>query len=64
MSDDRLKLELEPCLDRFNNKYYIAKLKGPFTIDCKNGVSFLVFTANPGEEELQIAHITNPKDRS
>ena len=64
MSDGKFTLELEPGLDRFGKKYYMAKLKGPFLIDCseKNGgVCFMVFVSEEGSEELQISHITSPK---
>lgn len=67
MADGKLNLELEPRVDDFGKKYYIAKLKGPFLIDCseKNGgVAFMVFVSEEGSEELQISHITGPrKDR-
>lgn len=66
MSDGRLTLDLEPRLDDFGKKYYIAKLKGPFLIDCSEksgGVAFMVFVSEEGSEELQISNITGPKFR-
>lgn len=67
MSDGRIHLELEPRLDDFGKKYYVAKLKGPFLIDCSEkaggsgGVAFMIFVSEEGNEELQISQITGPK---
>lgn len=63
----KLTLALEPGIDRFGKKFYVAKLSGPFLIDCSEkpdgsqGVAFLVFISEEGNEELQITHITHPK---
>jgi len=63
-SDGKLILELEPRIDSDNKKYFIAKLRGPFVIDCsKGGVAFLVFTAEEGNEMLQISEITPPRSK-
>jgi hypothetical protein len=64
MSDGKLHLDLEPFIDKHGKKAYVAKLKGPFVIDCSEktgGVAFLIFVSTPGEEEIQISHITEPK---
>lgn len=64
MSDGRIHLELEPRIDDFGKKFYIAKLKGPFLLDCSErtgGVAFMVFVSEEGNEELQISPITGPK---
>lgn len=64
MSDGRIHLELEPRVDDYGKKFYIAKLKGPFLIDCSEkagGVAFMVFVSEEGSEELQISQITTPK---
>lgn len=65
MSDGRIHLELEPRIDDFGKKYYIAKLKGPFLLDCSEraggGVAFMIFVSEEGSEELQISQITGPK---
>lgn len=65
MNDGKIHLELEPKIDDFGKKYYVAKLKGPFLIDCSeragNGVAFMVFISEEGNEELQICNITYPK---
>jgi hypothetical protein len=67
MSDGRLILDLVPNIDDFGKKYYVAKLKGPFLIDCSEkaggGVAFMIFVSEEGSEELQISHITRPKFR-
>lgn len=62
----KLILDLKPEFDRFGKKYYMAKLEGPFLIDCskKNGgVCFMIFVSEEGAEELQIGHITEPKGK-
>lgn len=62
MSNGNLKLELRAEYDRNNKKYYIAKLKGPFTIDCHDeGVAFIVFVSTENEEELHIVQATNKR---
>jgi hypothetical protein len=64
MSDGRIHLELEPRIDDYNKKFYIAKLKGPFLLDCSEkagGIAFMVFVSDEGNEELQISQITGPK---
>jgi hypothetical protein len=58
---DKLKIDLEPQKDRSGNTYYLGKIKGPFTIDCSDGVAFLIFISNPGEEEMNISSITQKK---
>lgn len=66
MSDGRIHLELEPRIDDFGKKFYIAKLKGPFLLDCSEktgGIAFMVFVSEEGNEELQISQLTGPKHR-
>jgi len=60
-TDGKLKLELEPRTDSYGKKFYIAKLKGPVLIDCKDGVAFLVFCSEEGNEELQISSLAKGK---
>lgn len=50
-----LKIELENRLDSKDQVYFIGRLRFPGTIDCSKGVTFLAFTSEVGEEELQIA---------
>lgn len=64
--DGKIHLELEPRIDDYGKKYYIAKLLGPFLIDCSEkagGVSFMVFISQEGSEELQISQITHKKEK-
>jgi len=66
MSDGKIHLDLVPGVDRDGKKYYVAKLKGPFLLDCSEkagGVAFMVFVSEEGNEELQIAQITAPTKR-
>lgn len=55
MSNSNLKINLYERKDRNKRKFYIGKLKGDFNLDFSRGVSFLVFVAEDGSEELQIA---------
>jgi hypothetical protein len=59
---DKLTLQLEAKKDGDDRTYYIAKLKGPVLIDCKDGVAFLIFTSIEGEEEIQICNYLPPKN--
>jgi hypothetical protein len=55
MSVNNLKVELEPREDREKNIFYLGKIQFPGRIDLYNGVTFLIFISEDGEEELQIA---------
>lgn len=57
MSIGRFTLPLEAKIDGNGQKYFIATIKGPITINCKDGVCFFIFTSEPGSEELQIADL-------
>jgi hypothetical protein len=61
MADDKLSIHLERRQDEHGDTFYIGKIKGPFTIDCKDGVAFLIFVSELDSEELQIANLTKPK---
>lgn len=63
MSDGRLYIELEPQVDKNGHTFYVGKLKAPVLIDAKDGISFLVFTAQSGNEVLQISSFTKPKNK-
>lgn len=52
--DDRLKVSLKSRTDQFEKKFYICKLQFNGFIDGRNGIDFVIFTAKPGAEELQI----------
>ena len=49
--------------DASGNPYFIGKLQFPGTMELERGASFMVFTAEDGYEELQIAPI-DPARRS
>lgn len=51
---DRLKVGLKCRADQFDNKFYLCKLKFKGVIDGRKGIDFIIFTAKPGYEELQI----------
>jgi hypothetical protein len=53
--DAKGKIELTKQFDSNDQPYYIGKLQLPMTLDFDDGVSFMVFTAEDGVEELQIA---------
>ena len=58
--DAKGKIELTKQFDSNKQPFYIGKLQLPKTLDFDEGVSFMVFTAEDGVEELQIA----PLDKS
>ena len=60
-NEGKLSVRLEPRVDSEGRKYFIGKIKGPFTIHCKDGVAFLIFTSEEDCEEMQICNMTNPK---
>lgn len=55
MSNKNLVIDLKPRKDKDGATFYVGKIKAPITIDCSNGVVFLIFTADQHEEQLQIA---------
>lgn len=59
MSTKNLSMRLIPKEDDYGNKYYMAQLKFPGTIQLENGATFFVFISEEGFEELQIAPMTN-----
>lgn len=59
--NSKLSITLDKREDNSGAIYYVGRLKGPLTIDCKDGVCFLVFTSSEGDEELQIASFNKPK---
>ena len=61
--DDKLRVRLDPVLDRNRKTYYLGKLKFPGMLDCTNGIVFLVYTSEEGAEEIQIAEYA-PKEKA
>jgi hypothetical protein len=59
---NNLTLDFKARKDRDGMIFYVAKLKGPFSIDCEKGVVFLAFVSDQGGERLQIAPMDNDKD--
>jgi hypothetical protein len=50
-----LPIQLKAHRDGRGKVYYVGKVQAPITIDCKDGVTFFVFTSETDAEELQIA---------
>ena len=57
MNTTNLTVDLDPKEDKNDNTYHLGRLKFPGTIDCSNGVAFLIFLSEACEEELQIASL-------
>ncbi len=55
MKADKLSIRLTPRFDDSGNKFYIGRLQFPGTITLDDGATFLVFTSEEGNEELQVA---------
>jgi hypothetical protein len=51
---DRINVLLEPRVDQYEKVFYVCKLQFRGLIDCRQEISFIVFNAKPGAEELQI----------
>ncbi len=61
MANSNLKVDLYPQQDRNNKTYYVGKLKFNGNIQCKDGVSFIIFISDGGNEQLQIAPLVEGK---
>lgn len=55
--NNNLKIPLYAQKDKHGSTYYIARLQFPGSINCKDGISFVIFNAIPGEEEMQIGEL-------
>lgn len=51
------RFEKEPKPGEKPKKFYVGKIQFDGIVDCTNGIFFLAFTADEGEEELQIATV-------
>lgn len=59
MSNKNLAIELRARKDKDGMVFYVGKIKAPMLIDCKDGVVFLIFVSDQGDEQLQIAPMDN-----
>jgi hypothetical protein len=48
-------INLEPILDEDNKIFYLGHLMADLSLDASEGLVFLCFTADEGDEELQIS---------
>ena len=55
MSNKNVIIDLKSRKDKDGATLYIGKVEAPVLIDCKDGVVFLVFVSDKGDEQLQIA---------
>jgi len=62
MPNHNITIDLKPNVDRWGKTYYVAKIESPILIDCKDGVTFLVFVSEQGCESLQIAPMDNKRN--
>ena len=62
MNPSNYKIQLDPRLDKDDNIYFLGKVRYPGTIDFRQGLTILAFTADEELEELQIA--VNDKENS
>lgn len=59
MSNKNITIDLKARKDVDGQTFYVGKVKAPIMIDCSIGTVFLVFVADKGEEQLQIALMDN-----
>lgn len=55
MSNKNLTIDLKARKDADGATFYVGKIECPIFLDCKDGVVFLVFVSDKGDEQLQIA---------
>jgi hypothetical protein len=63
MSNKNLSIDLHQRVDGEGKIFYVGKLEFPGNIKCDDGITFLIFTADVGAEQLQICKIDNKKER-
>ena len=61
MSNNNITIDLKARPDKDGRTFYVGKIEAPVLIDCKEGAVFLIFIADKGEEQMQIA-LLNKKD--
>lgn len=64
MSNSNLKIDLYPRKDVDGNTFYVGKLKVKANLNLEDGVTFLIFVSDKGNEQLQIAPMGNKDDSS
>ena len=62
MSNKNIVIDLKARKDVDGQIFYVGKVQAPVLIDCSQGAVFLVFVADKGEEQLQIAIMDNKGD--
>jgi len=55
MTNNNMIVDLKAKVDKDKRIFYVGKIKAPITINCKDGVVFLIFVSDKGGEEMQIA---------
>lgn len=64
MSNKNLTIELRARPDKHGRTIYVGKIRAPVLIDCSEGATFLIFIADEGAEELQIACMDQKDDNA
>jgi hypothetical protein len=59
MSSKNITIDLKARRDKDGMVFYVGKVKAPVLIDCSQGVVFLVFVSDQGDEQIQIALMDN-----
>jgi len=62
MSNSNLKVDLYPRKDIDGNTYYVGKLRFNGNITFKDGMTFLIFVSDKGNEQLQLAPMDSKDD--
>lgn len=62
MSNSNLKVDLHSRKDKDGRQFLVGKLKFNGTINCSNGITFLVFMSEEGSEQLQVASMEKDKN--
>ncbi len=63
MSNSNLCIDLQAREDSDGETYYVGKLEVPANLDCKDGLVFLIFISDKGNEQLQITGM-KPKEKN
>ena len=61
MSNNNITIDLKARLDKDGQTFYVGKIEAPVLSDCAKGAVFLIFIADKGAEQMQIA-LLNKKD--